>query len=48
MKVAGIAKNIIAEYDVEPEQIRKAAISEYAHSRGLFSELNTMKTELRT
>lgn len=37
MKVASIAKNIIAEYGVEPEEIRSAAISAYAHSRGLLS-----------
>lgn len=46
MKIASIAKNVIAEYGVEPDQIRQAAISEYAHSRGLLSELNTMKTEI--
>ena len=46
MKLASIAKNVIAEYGVEPEQIRQAAITEYAHSRGLLSELNTMKTEI--
>ena len=39
MKVASIAKNIIAEYGVEPEEIRNAAISAYAHSRGLISIL---------
>ena len=47
MKVASIAKNIIAEYDIEPEQIHKAAISEYAHSRWLLSELNAIKTEIK-
>ena len=46
MKVASIAKNIIAEYGVEPDQIKQADISEYAHSRGLLSELNNMKTEI--
>lgn len=46
MKLASIAKNIIAEYGVEPEQIRPAAISAYTHSRHLLSELNTMKTEI--
>ncbi|MBQ2732662.1 MAG: hypothetical protein IJF74_00750, partial [Clostridia bacterium] len=39
-------KNVIAEYGVEPDQIKQAAISEYAHSRGLLSELNDMKTEI--
>ena len=46
MKVASIAKNIIAEYGVEPEEIRNAAISAYAHSRRLVSELNNLKTEI--
>lgn len=46
MKLASIAKNVIAEYGVEPDEIRQAAISEYAHSRGLLSELNDMKTEI--
>ena len=46
MKLASIAKNVIAEYGVEPDQIKQAAISEYAHSRGLLSELNNMKTEI--
>lgn len=46
MKVASIAKNIIAEYGVEPEEIRNAAISTYAHSRGLLSKLNNLKTEI--
>lgn len=46
MKVASIAKNIIAEYGVEPEEIRSAAISAYAHSRGLVSKLNNLKTEI--
>ena len=32
MQVASLAKNIIAEYGVEPEEIRNAAISAYAHS----------------
>lgn len=43
MKVASIAKNIIAE----PEEIRSAAISAYAHSRGLLSKLNNLKTEIK-
>ena len=46
MKVASIAKNIIAEYGVEPEQIRQIAVSEYAHSRHLLSELNSINTEI--
>ena len=41
-----LAKNVIAEYGVEPDQIKQAAISEYAHSRGILSELNNMKTEI--
>ena len=46
MKVASIAKNIIAEYGVEPEEIRNAAISAYAHNRGLVSKLNALKSEI--
>lgn len=46
MKLASIAKNVIAEYGVEPEQIPTAALSEYANSRQLLSELNNMKTEI--
>ena len=46
MQVASIANNIIAEYGVEPEEIRNAAISAYAHSRGLLSKLNNLKTEI--
>lgn len=46
MKVVSIAKNIISEYGVEPEEIRNAAISAYAHSRRLVSELNNLKTEI--
>ena len=46
MKVASIAKNIIAQYGVEPEEIHNAAISAYAHSRGLLSKLNNLKTEI--
>lgn len=46
MKLASIAKNIIAEYNIEPEQIRPTALSAYSHSRYLLSELNTMQTEI--
>ena len=46
MKLASIAKNVIAEYGIEPENLRSEAISTYAHSRTLLSELNTMNTEI--
>ncbi|MCQ2470385.1 MAG: relaxase, partial [Ruminococcus sp.] len=46
MKLASIAKNIIVEYDIEPEQIHQASLSAYAHSRHLLSELSTQKTEI--
>ena len=46
MKLASIAKNIIAEYDIEPEQIHQTSLSAYAHSRHLLSKLNNMKTEI--
>lgn len=46
MKLASIAKNIIAEYGVKPENIRPAALAAYAHRGKLLSELNTLKTEI--
>ena len=46
MKLASIAKNVISEYGVEPEQIRPAAMSAYANSRSLLSELNSINTEI--
>lgn len=46
MKLASIAKNIIVEYGVEPENIRSAALAAYAHRGKLLSELNTLKTEV--
>ncbi len=46
MKLASIAKNIIAEYGVEPENIRSAALAAYAQRGKLLSELNTLKTEI--
>lgn len=45
MKLASIAKNIIAEYGVEPENIRSAALAAYAYRGKLLLELNTLKTE---
>ena len=46
MKLASIAKNVISEYGVEPEQIHPAAMSAYANSRSLLSELNSINTEI--
>ena len=46
MKLASIAKNIIAEYGVEPENIRPAALAAYAYRGKLLSELNTLKTDI--
>lgn len=46
MKVASIAKNMIAEYGIEPEQIRAAAFSAYTQRGHLVSELNTLKTQI--
>ena len=46
MKLASIAKNIISEYGIEPENVRNAAISTYAHSRHLLSELNSINMEI--
>ena len=46
MKVASIAKNIIAQYGVEPEQIRAAVLSAYTQRMPLVSELNTLKIQI--
>ena len=46
MKLASIAKNIISEYGIEPENVRNAAVSTYAHSRHILSELNNLQTEI--
>ena len=46
MKVASIAKNMIAQYRIEPEQIRAAAFSAYTQRGHLVSELNKLKTQI--
>lgn len=46
MKVASIAKNIIAHYGVEPEHIGTAALSAYAQKGKLVNELNTLQTQI--
>ena len=46
MKLASIAKNIITEYGVSPDEIRPAAFTAYAQKGHLLSELNSLKTEI--
>lgn len=46
MKVASTAKNIIAEYEIEPEQIRAAAFAAYTQRGYLVSELNDLKIQI--
>lgn len=46
MKIASIAKNIIAKYGIEPQDIRTASLSAYAQRGQLVSELNTLKTQI--
>ena len=46
MKISSIAKNIIAQYGVAPENIKQESLAAYAHRGQLVSELNTLKTQL--
>ncbi len=46
MKVASIAKNIIAQYGIEPEKIGTAALATYAQKGKLVNELNTLQTQI--
>ena len=46
MKVASIAKNIIAQYGVEPDQVYGAAMAAYAHRTHLVSELNNLNKQI--
>ena len=46
MKVASIAKNIIAQYGIEPEHIGMVALSAYAQKGKLVNELNTLQTQI--
>ena len=46
MKVASIAKNIISQYGVEPDQVRGAAMAACIERAHLVGELNDMKTQI--
>lgn len=46
MKIASIAKNIIAQYGIEPENIGAAALTAYAQNGKLVNELNTLQTQI--
>ena len=46
MKVASIAKNIIFQYGVEPDQVTAAAMATYAHRTHLVSELNNLNKQI--
>ena len=46
MKVVSIAKNIIAQYGIEPDKIKQEALAAYIRRGQLVSELNTTKTEI--
>ena len=47
MKVASIAKNIIAQYGVEPDQVRGAAMAAFIHRAHLVGELNDLNTQIK-
>ena len=46
MKVASIAKNIIAQYGVEPDQVRGAAMAAFIYRTHLVGELNDLNTQI--
>lgn len=46
MKVASIAKNILTQYGVSPENMRSAAMHAYAQRGRLSAELNSLKTAI--
>lgn len=46
MKVASIAKNILTQYGVSPENMRSAAMQAYAQRGKLSAELNHLQTEI--
>ena len=46
MKVASIAKNILTQYGVSPENMRSAAMQAYAQRGRLSAELNRLQTEI--
>ena len=46
MKIASIAKNILTQYGVSPENMRSAAMQAYAQRGKLSAELNRLQTEI--
>jgi len=46
MKVASIAKNILTQYGVSPENMRSAVMQAYAQRGKLSAELNRLQTEI--
>ena len=46
MKVASIAKNILTQYGVSPENMRSAAMKAYAQRGKLSADLNRLQTEI--
>ncbi|MBP3761724.1 MAG: relaxase, partial [Ruminococcus sp.] len=46
MKVASIAKNILTQYGVSPENMRSEAMQAYAQRGRLSAELNRLQTEI--
>ena len=46
MKVASIAKNILTQYGVSPENMRSAAMQAYAQRGKLSADLNRLQTEI--
>ena len=46
MKVASIAKNILTQYGVSPENMRSAAMQAYAQRGRLSAELNSLQTAI--
>ena len=46
MKVASIAKNILTQYGVSPENMRSVAMQAYAQRGKLSAELNRLQTEI--
>ena len=46
MKVTSIAKNIIAQYGVEPDQVYGAAMAADAQRTHLVSELNSLNKQI--
>lgn len=46
MKIASIVKNIIARYEIEPENVGTAVLAAFAKKGKLVNELNTLQTQV--